>query len=99
MKKLLVLAIALLISTALAADVSLFAERQSMHLTSPKVYSDDLYIEGYESYKNELGIEYKPSRLSYRLSFIDASSGDNGRNEYNHQGVTFGIKYCLAYCE
>ena len=99
MKKLLILAIALLISTALSANVSLFAEHQSMHLTSPKIYSDELYIDDYESYRNELGIEYKPNRLSYRLSFIDASSGDNGRNEYNHQGVTLGIKYCLAYCK
>lgn len=89
----------LLVSATAIAQVSLFAEHQSMHLTTKKIYSDELYIDAYEPHRNEMGVEYKPNRWSYRLSFIDASNTDNGFNEYNHQGVTVGIKYCIAYCK
>lgn len=89
----------LLASVACAAEVSLFAEHQSMDLVTKKVYSDELYIDHYEPHRNEAGIEYRQDRLSYRLSFIDASNTDNGRPEYNHRGVTVGIKYCIAYCK
>lgn len=99
MKGLIILLLLLSISAAVSAQVNLFAEHQSMHLTTKKIYSDELYIDGYEPHRNEAGIEYKPNRWSYRLSFIDASNTDNGRPEYNHQGVTVGIKYCIAYCK
>lgn len=97
------LLVAMFAASASQAAINVFTEHRvvSMFQHGVNKYQDVQFPTGDYPYIGQLGLEYSRKNLSYSISYIHRSNVDiSGRDEYNYNGISLGIKYrhCLAGC-